>query len=134
MFYGAIKTISHNYQIDGSRKADEKFRRNVFKIFLSVFTDTCLNRVPLSSTLPQFNTKGPLLFNPQNHSVSHQNPSVPQQRPLSSTSKTPQFHIPLSYTPKTPQFHTSLCSRPETPQFNTLLSSTPKTPHFNRKN
>ena len=85
MFYGAIKTISHYYQIDGSRKADEKFRRNVFKIFLSVFTDNCLNRVLLSSTPRQFNTKGPLLFSPQNPSVQH-------QKPFSSTPKTPQFH------------------------------------------
>ena len=49
---------------------------------------------PLSST-PQFNTKGPLVFSPQN-------PSVPHSKPLSSTQE------PLSSTPKSPQFHTKI--------------------------
>ena len=51
---------------------------------------------PLSST-HQFNTKGPLLFNPQNPSVQH-------QKPLTSThlsfQHTPQFNTSLSTTKK----------------------------------
>ena len=42
------------------------------------------SRVSLSST-HQFHTKGPLLFSPQNSSVSH-------QEPLSSSPEIPQFH------------------------------------------
>ena len=81
---------------------------------------------PLSS-IHQFHTEGPLLFTPKN-------PSVPHQKPLSSTQPT-QFHTknpsvphekPLSSTPKTPQFHTSLSSTQKTPQFQTPLSSTQK--------
>ena len=74
---------------------------------------------PLSSTPPKFNTKGPLLFSPQNLSVPH-------QKPLSST-QPPQFHTrnpsvqhtpsvphqkPFSSTPKPPQFHTKNPSVP----------------------
>ena len=65
---------------------------------------------PLSST-HRFH-KGPHLF-------STQNPSVPHQKPLSSTPES------LSSTQKT------LGSTP--PQFNILLSSKPKTPQFNTK-
>ena len=56
-------------------------------------------------------TQGPHLFNTQNPSFQHQKtlvspPSVPHQKLLSSTSKTPQFNT------KTPQFHTPLSSSP----------------------
>ena len=69
------------------------------------------SRVSLSST-HQFHTKGPLLFSPQNSSVSHQeplsstprtaqfhtrNPSVPHQKPLGSTSKIPQTKNVLNW-------------------------------------
>ena len=69
--------------------------------------------------IPQFHTK---------------NSSVPHQKLLGSTPKTPKFHTVLTSTPNTPQFHT------KTPQFHTkypsiqhqkTLSSTPKTPKFN---
>ena len=40
------------------------------------------------------------------HQFHTKKPSVPHQKPLSSTPNTPQFHKPFSFTPKTPQFHT----------------------------
>ena len=84
-------------------------------------------RVPLSSTqTPSVqhisSTFGPHLFSPKN-------PSVPHQKPVSST-QPPQFHTEnpsvqhqnsLSSTPKTPQFHTK---KPSVPHQKTP-SSTP---------
>ena len=82
---------------------------------------------------PQFNTSVPhrraTPFQPQN-------PSVPHQKPLSSTHP-PQFHsknpsvqhTPLSSTPKTPQFNTKNPSVPSrSVPLQKPLSSTPKKP------
>ena len=72
--------------------------------------------LPLSST-HQFHTKRALFFSPQNPSVPHEkphsstHPSVPHEKPPSSTSETPQFNT------KTPQFQTPLSSIPKTPLF-----------------
>ena len=72
---------------------------------------------PLSSTY-LFNTKWPLLF-------SSNNPSVHQQKPLSSTHRSVQYQNPLSSTLKNPQFNTPLWSTPKAPLLNTPLSFTP---------
>ena len=77
---------------------------------------------------PQFNTSVPhkkiTPFQPENPSVPHQKP-LSSTHPLSSTSKTPQFHPPR-------QFHTENLSVPHTPQFNTKNPSVPR-PQFNTK-
>ena len=82
----------------------------LLRSFLKQTNRLVLEWVPLSSTqTPSVqhisSTFGPHLFSPKN-------PSVPHQKPLSST-QTPQFHTkkpsvppPLSSTPKNPQFHT----------------------------
>ena len=98
-------------------------------IHLHTMMFICHYRVSISSTPPQFNTRGPLVF-------SSQNSSVPHQKPLSSTPKTPQFHTknpsvqhkPLSSTPKTPQFNTP----PSVPHQKPLSSTHP--PQFHTKN
>ena len=66
-------------------------------------------------------------FHTRTTPFSTQNPSVPHQKPLSSTPKTPQFHLPLSSTPKLPQL------RINSPSVQPPLSSTPKTPQLNTK-
>ena len=58
--------------------------------YKSRFFSRTLKRVPLSST-HQFHTKRQLLF-------SLQNPLVPNQKPFSSTPKSPQYNTPLSST------------------------------------
>ena len=62
------------------------------------------------------------LFHSRNW-INPENPSVPHQNPLGSTSKSTQFNTPLCSTPETPQFHTKM------PRFNTPLSSTPEVKH-----
>ena len=89
--YILIMTISASFQ-----HFDILFFKNlIFETFLGLFYDDLLYRDDSnlwsneegSSSVPrppQFNTEGPLLFSPQN-------PSVPHQKPLSST-HSPQFH------------------------------------------
>ena len=55
-------------------------------------------------------TYGPHLSAPKIPQFHTKNPSVQHQNPLSSTPKTPQFHLPLSSTPKIPQLNTLLSS------------------------
>ena len=53
--------------------------------------------------------KPSLLAPPQfNTSVPHKKHSFSAPTSLSTTPKSPQFHIPLSFTPKSPQFNTVL--------------------------
>ena len=79
--------------------------------------------LPLSST-HQFHTKRALFFSPQNPSVPHEkphsstHPSVPHEKNPSSTSETPQFNTKNPSVPhqKPPHFLTKNPSVQHTPQ------------------
>ena len=89
----ALQLFSHEYVKAKFPPLFHKQRRNLHFVFFCYcpehselqFGTYLLTRegVPLSST-HQFHTKGPLLFSPKN-------PSVPHQKPLSSTQPS-QFH------------------------------------------
>ena len=91
-----------------------------FDLFFIIDQGTPSVRHPLRST-HLFYTKGPLLFSPPN-------PSVPHQKPLSSTPKTPRFNTKSPSVQQTPQFHTE---NPSVPHRKPLSSTYPSVP--NRK-
>ena len=103
--------------------------------FLNIPSQKLIGGLPLSSTLPQFNTKGKLLLSPQKPSVQHRKPFssthsslqlTPQVNPAHTSSQTPSVqHTDHTFSAsKIRELKTKNPSVQHTPQFNALLSST----------